>query len=133
MSVCARRSPRWKCRSASAARPTAYPFDAAHWMADDRAVRLVVPWSVASVQTRCRRAGLANGRREPESHPPDHCHQPAARYCSRHHWSERKILGLILERDYPDTSVTGSERDASRNDLVTNSAELPQLSLGGPS
>src|SRR5262249_60502594 len=57
------------CRSAR-------PPDARDRMCDDRLVRLAVPWTMAGVQTRRGRCGLAERRLEPRAHPPDHRRQP---------------------------------------------------------
>src|ERR1700730_15299492 len=67
-------------------------------MADDRAVRLAVPRTVAGIQTRRRLRKLAECGRQPQPHPPDHRCQPAARPDGRGHRRQWALLGLTLSR-----------------------------------
>src|SRR5947207_12701483 len=53
---------------------------------------------VASVQTDCRRRGLAERWRPPQSHPTDHRRQPAARPARRRHRRQWPLLALALSR-----------------------------------
>jgi hypothetical protein len=79
-------------------RRPARPSHASDRVGHDRLVRVAVPQTVAGIQTRRRRSGLAERRHQPRPHPPDHQHQPAPRPHGRSHRRQWALLGLALSR-----------------------------------